>query len=169
MRAPQPLALALHLNWYGVGYVVFEKPLTLFDWGVKEGRGKDGSLPLLRGVSKLLTLYRPAVVVLEDWRDRERPRSARIEGQYRAILAICERMDIPVKCVPMSAVRRAFAPYGATNKEEIAQVIAKRIPALSYHLPPKRKIWKPEPPRQAMYDAAALGLTFFQRSMHGSL
>jgi hypothetical protein len=69
-----------------------------------------------------------------------------------------------VETVPISAVRRAFAPHGATTKEEIAQLVAKQIPALSYRIP-KRKVWKPEPPRQALYDAAAIGLTFFQRAM----
>lgn len=163
MTARYPLALALSPNWSGMGYVLFDKPLSPFDWGVKAGRGKDKNQAILRGVRKLIELYRPYVVILEDWTSRTTPRHPRIEALYRAILNLCAEMSVPVERVSMGAVRRAFAVQGATTKHAIAQAIAKHIPALGYYVR-VRKIWEPEPPTQTLFDAAALALTFFQRT-----
>jgi Holliday junction resolvasome RuvABC endonuclease subunit len=164
MRPAPPLVLSLSPNWAGIGYVLFEKPLAPYDWGVKQGRGSEKNRVLMRAVRKLITLYRPSVVVLEDWTDRDAPRCARIETLYGHIVTLCAGMDVSIERVPMRRVQQVFEAHGATTKYEIAQVIAKRIPALSSEVP-VRKIWEPESPRQTIFDAAALGLTFFQRTM----
>jgi len=163
MRSPSPLVLSLYPNWNGLGFVVFEKPLTPYDWGVKERRGKEKNRALLAVVRKLLEIYSPSLVVLEDWTERNVPRSKRIVELYERIVELCMSMDAPVTWVPMREVRQVFAAYGAKTKCEIAQLIAERIPAFKGPVP-ERKPWQPEHPRQALFDAVALGLTYSQRT-----
>jgi hypothetical protein len=57
-------------------------------------------------------------------------------------------------------IRRFFAPTEARTKHEIAEVIAREIPAFTQRLPPIRKIWKREDPPQSLFDAATLGMTY---------
>jgi hypothetical protein len=160
MTVVPPLVMSLYVNWSGLGYVLFEDPLVPFDWGWIEGRAKHGKRALLRAVQKLLERYAPVVVVLEDWRERDIPRKARIEAIYESIVKVCEVALVPVEFVRMHAVRQMFRAYGSMSKYEIAQTIAKHIPAFGEV--PERKPWEPEPPRQTIFDAAALALTFFQ-------
>ena len=44
-------------------------------------------------------------------------------------------------------------------------MIATNVAALAHYVPPRRKAWMAEPARMALFDAAALGLTFL--SLHG--
>jgi hypothetical protein len=50
------------------------------------------------------------------------------------------------------------------SKQMIAGAIAKNIPAFHRYLPPPRKPWKSEDARMGMFDAAALGIVFFQKA-----
>ena len=49
-----------------------------------------------------------------------------------------------------------FSHLGATNKQKIAETIARDIPALSLYVPPARKRWMHEDTRMGIFDAAAL-------------
>ena len=53
---------------------------------------------------------------------------------------------------------------GFANKQVIAGLIAKHIPAFERHVPPPRKSWMSEDARMGLFDAAALALLFFQRA-----
>ena len=62
-------------------------------------------------------------------------------------------------------VRTCFASVGAGTKYEIAKAIATQIPAFAHRIPRFRKPWMSEDPRQSLFDAAALGLTYFTRGI----
>jgi hypothetical protein len=57
---------------------------------------------------------------------------------------------------------RAFAGVGVINKRQLAEAVAKHIPAFQRYLPRVRKPWMSEDSRMHLFDAAALALTFFQ-------
>jgi hypothetical protein len=57
-----------------------------------------------------------------------------------------------------------FASAGLANKQSLAEVIAKYIPAFERHVPPPRKPWMSEDARMGLFDAAALALVFFQKA-----
>ncbi|MDA9473445.1 hypothetical protein XI03_02725 [Bradyrhizobium sp. CCBAU 65884] len=59
-------------------------------------------------------------------------------------------------------VRDAFKCYQCPNKQSLAELIAKHIPAFEQYVPPPRKPWMSEDRRMGLFDAAALGLVFFQ-------
>ena len=48
--------------------------------------------------------------------------------------------------------------------KSIASVLAKQFPTLDLRLPPKRKIWQSEDYRMSIFDAAAAGVAYFEKS-----
>lgn len=141
--------------------MLFEGPLSPFDWGVKEIRGVAKNRRILRFIESLLEKYGPVVLVLEDWTDDAFQRIDRIVELYEAIVALAKRKMIQVVRYPMRKIREHFAYRNATTKYEIALQIAKIIPAFSYQIPPRPVIWRSENARQGLYDAAAVGLTYY--------
>jgi hypothetical protein len=47
------------------------------------------------------------------------------------------------------------------TKNEIAEAIARRVPALHLYVPPARKPWMSEDARMGIFDAAALAFMYF--------
>ncbi|MDR3526624.1 MAG: hypothetical protein P4L57_05045 [Rhizomicrobium sp.] len=158
------LVLAIHPTSRGFGWVLFESPLSAVDWGIasaKQGRNAR----LLARFSRLLDRYEPAVLVLEEF-ESPTTRADRIRLLCRNMvhLASCKGADTPV--YRRNVVRTVFATVGATTRYDIAQVIARHIDAFSHRMPKKRKAWESEDPRQSLFDAAALAITYFTISGH---
>ena len=158
---PSDLVLSLYPNSRGFGYVLFEGPLSPFDWGVKEIRGAAKNRRILKFIETLLDRYTPVVLVLEDWTDEAFARIDRINELYHAIAALAKKKLITIVRYSMTKIREHFAYRNALTKYEIALYIAKIIPSFSYQIPPKPTIWRSEDARQGLYDAAAVGLAYF--------
>lgn len=158
---PSDLVLSLYPNSRGFGYVLFEGPLSPFDWGVKELRGPAKNRRILRFLEALIDRYRPSVLVIEDCTDEAYQRIGRIIDLYESCDALAKRKSIQVVRIPMSDVREYFRYWNALTKYQIALRIAKIIPAFSYQIPAERKPWGSESASQGLYDAAAVGLAFF--------
>jgi len=63
--------------------------------------------------------------------------------------------------MPLAVVYRTFAGTGAGTKYGIATALVRAFPELLVRLPPKRKPWQTEDSRMSIFDAVALGLTYF--------
>jgi len=153
------LMLAVSLSARGFAYVFFEGSETPFDWGVVEIKGKEKNQRTGKQVEKLLRCFRPHALILEDLRPKaaKRPDRTKKLSLHLQHLAHCEGIDVAI--YDRAAIRRAFAPLGARTKVEIADAIALAVPAFGHRLPPVRRLWMNEDPRQMLFDAAALGLT----------
>src|SRR5947209_1334462 len=57
--------LAIDPTHRGFGYVIFEGPEQLIDWGVKHVEGQKNKASVA-AVSELISRYRPQILVLED-------------------------------------------------------------------------------------------------------
>ena len=88
-------------------------------------------------------------------------RVERIHDLYEKLIQLAKDKCVTVVRYSLHKVKQYFAHVSAFTKHDIAVAIAKIIPAFSYQIPPERKIWMSEDIRQALYDAAALGLTFY--------
>lgn len=163
------LVLALSPNARGYGFVLFESALAPYDWGVKELRKDVKHRRIVRFVKQMIDRYRdghdhqPLVLVLEDWSDRAFRRSDRTLKLYLALTDLCRKHSVQFMRIGKTELHQYFGSVLPTTKYEIALAIAKHIPALSFQVPPVRRIWMSEDPRQGLYDAAALGLAYYGR------
>ena len=156
--------LAVSASPRGFAFVVFARPDQPFDWGVKEVRGNRKNARCLLAIKKLIREYRPEAVVIEETRAGSR-RGPRIRALYRAVVELAGREQVKIVQYTKAQVRAAFAAENAWTRPEIARAVAKRIPAFAPRLPPLRKIWMSEDPRQSLFDAAALGAVFYAGSL----
>lgn len=153
------LTLAVSLSARGFAYVLFEAPEAPFDWGVVEIGGKDKNGQIGKRVQKLLCRYRPQTLVLENLSAKSAKRPDRTKKLALHLGHLAQSEGVDVMAYDRKAIRAAFTPLGAQTKVEIARAISLAIPALRHRLPPVRKIWMSEDPRQMLFDAAALGIT----------
>ncbi|HEV2560732.1 MAG TPA: hypothetical protein VGT78_01200 [Rhizomicrobium sp.] len=164
MKAAAPsylgLVLAVHPTSHGFGWVLFEGPLSPVDWGMASAKpGRNARL--MKRFERLLNRYEPAVFVLESFEGRDATRVDRIRRLCRSMQNLVACRDISIRIYSRAAVRTCFATIGATSRYEIALAIAQRIDAFNHRLPPKRRKWMNQDPRQSLFDAAALAITYF--------
>lgn len=159
----QRFVLSIYPFSRGFAFVLFEGPEAPFDWGVKEIKEKHKNTKTLDEIRKIIDRYRPEVLVVEDTTGKDSRRTSRIRKLYRMLVHLAEAESVELHRCSKTEVRALFALVGAGTKYEIAKAIATQIPAFVHRLPRLRKIWMSEDPRQSLFDAAALGLTYFAR------
>lgn len=152
--------LAVSASPRGFAFVVFTGPDQPYDWGVKGVRGKQKNARCLLAIKKLFQQYRPEALVIEDTHAGSR-RGPRIRALYRAVVELAGREHVKVVRYAKAQVRATFAAESARTRPDIAQAVAKRIPAFAPKLPPLRKIWMSEDPPQSLFDAGALRVTHY--------
>jgi Holliday junction resolvasome RuvABC endonuclease subunit len=155
------LILALTLSTRGFAYVFFETPQTPYDWAVVETKGSGKDTQIMMRVEKLIQTYYPQTLVLEDVSAKSGQRPPHLKKLSLKLTHVAECEGVEVCRYDRKAIRAAFASVGAKTKAEIAHAIASAIPAFAHRLPPIRKLWMSEDPRQMLFDAAALAVTHF--------
>jgi hypothetical protein len=149
--------LALDVHPRSFGFVVFEGPNRMIDWGVRSFRAGVNAvkIPASTKFLALLDEFRPSAVVIGD----------RLTGRTR-MLATIERQArsrrIPVRRISRREVNRAFVGF-ERNKYEVASALTQQFPDLASRLPPRRNCWQSEDYRMGIFDAAALGVAYFVR------
>ena len=153
---PSEKVFALDLHPLSFGYAMFEGPDELVDWGIKSFRHGANAvkIPLNVKLASLLDQHEPDVVVIKA------PRTVALKSVARTIAAMARYRRISVRLISRTSVRAAF-PDSNHNKYQIATVIAARYPELSPRLGLRRKFWQAEKYSMSIFDAAALGITYF--------
>lgn len=157
--------LAIDPMHKGFGYVVVEGGTLLVDWGVAHVRGPK-HIGCLRRLSELVEQYAPDLLVIEDPAVDSR-RWARVHKLLLDIRVWGEKRGVRVRMLSRRRVRKVFAEWNATTKEEIAAVIARQFTELAFQLPPHRKCYMSEDARMSIFDAAALALTVLEGRKYG--
>lgn len=160
-RSQKDLVLAVHPSTHGFGYALMEGPLSPVDWGVREAKGKYKNVTCVEKIAKLLETHHPHVLCLEDWSAESARRSARVKRLCRSIALLARSRGIEVCVYSRSTVQKCFEGFGAKTRHETAQAIAKHITAFARSLPKPRKAWESEKPAMALFNAAALALSFY--------
>lgn len=153
--------LAIYPTVRGYAFVLFEGPESPFDWGINEIRGKTKNASSVECITQLIDQYQPTVLVMENFLHPKCRRAPRIRKLYRSLVDVANATHLEVKLYDRSTVKSCFSSAGAGTKFEIALALARHIPAFKHRLPPLRKIWMSEDPRQSLFDAAALGVTYY--------
>ena|SRR5690348_8023663 len=156
------LVLAIYPHTRGFAFVVFEGPLSPYDWGLVEARGNDKNTVCLERARRLLEQYRPDVLVLQKMGKGATPRGARIVRLNEKVLTLAVSLKIRCATFSREEVQQTFNYLGIVNKQIVAETLARHIPALEQYLPPPRKLWRAEDPRMSLFEAAALLWKFFQ-------
>jgi hypothetical protein len=163
-RRRYDLVLAIYPQTRGFAFVLFEGWLSPVDWGIHEARGSRKNAWCLTKVNSLLDLHMPDVVILQNMSDRGAHRAPRIQELNERIAELADRRGMVVQKYSRARVLDYFTEVGATTKQQIAETIAKQVPALSLFVPPGRKPWMSEDPRMGIFEAAALAWMYFHES-----
>jgi len=150
--------LAIDPTTRGFGFVVLESPTMPVDWGVKVIRYQKETKTLAK-VSALIRHYQPTILVLED--HRQSRRCGRVQELLDGIRRVATIAGLKSRSFPISRVKKVFGTFRAKTKHEIAHAVAQQLPELAPRLPRFRKPWMSEDYRMAIFDAAALALTYF--------
>jgi len=161
----QNLVLSIYPFSRGFAFVFFEGPANPFDWGVREIKDQYKNAKAIDEIKKLVNQYRPELLVIEDTSDKDSRRNSRIRKLYRMLVHLAAVEYIDLCRYTKVQIKECFASVGATTKYEIAKAIATQIPAFAHRIPPVRKPWMSDDPRQSLFDAAALGLTYFAQNI----
>jgi hypothetical protein len=156
--------LSVYVSTRGVAFVLFESALSPYDWGVKEARVRGKNRQCLTSIVAILDRNQPDILVLQDTSANGTRRAPRVTKLNADIAELGEGRGIPTYAYTRKDVCEAFEYLGAVNKQIIAEAIAKHIPAFERYVPPPRKPWMSEDARMSLFDAAALGLVFFQKA-----
>ena len=157
------LTRSLYTNSRGFAFVLFEGTLSPYDWRILEVRGRKKDEQCLDKITAILDRAEPDVLILQDTGPGGTPRAARLVALNNAVEAAAHQRSIPVFKYSRAEVYSCFAFAGFVNKQVVAELVAKHIPAFERYVPPPRKPWKSEDARMGIFDAAALALTFFQK------
>jgi hypothetical protein len=160
----RPLVLAIAPSPRGFAFALCHEPSAPIDWGIKDIRGERKNARCVAEVKKLLRRYGPEVVVLPADDGSAPKRGPRIRTLLRLIETLALREHASVRRYSRRDVRTTFEHQAARTRPEISRVIAAAIPAFAPKLPPPRKIWQSEDPRQSLFDALALVLTHDARA-----
>lgn len=154
-------ALALQVTTRGFAYCLFESPGQLIDFGIKHVKRGDKNKQSLLAIERLIVRFDPHVIVFEDVSEVGSKRLSRVRNLYRDIEKLADRASIETYAYPWQIVFSVFKEGSPKTRHDLAVMIAGIVPAIARRLPPKRKPWLPMDARQALFDAAALGLAFY--------
>ncbi len=158
--------LALDLRLQRFGYAILEGDKSLLAWGIRTYRDPqpDGRAQLARKrIAPLLSTFQPALIVANHVSELH---ACRGQEHYRIVRVIEEegrQQSASLMLLGRGEIRKAFGRLNQTTKEGIAAHVALAFPELKWKLPPIRKTWMSEHHNMPIFDATALGLTYFAR------
>lgn len=155
------VALSVYPFSRGFAFVLFERDARLFDWGVREIRAKHKNTKTLEALRAVIDHYRPQALILEDTGSKPWRRTGRIRRLNRSLMRFAASAGIRVFPYSQLQVRDCFAPVSVASKYDLAKAITLRIPGFGHRMPRRRKAWMAHDSRTSLFDAAALGLTYF--------
>jgi len=147
LRDQRPI-LGIDPTHDGVVFAFFEDG-TLVDFGTTRSAVR-------RALDRLVNDYGPEVVVIEDGhapKCERRPRMRKLLGE---LMAHAQRRGIAVLKVSRSEARTAWEKHGITRKQAVAVELVKLFPDLAPVLPPPRKAYRREVPRERIFGTVAL-------------
>jgi hypothetical protein len=159
MNAGRDRLLALNIRATRIGYVLFEGPERLLDWGTRTIPRGNG----LTRVASLIALTSPSEIVICQAR-RKRDVDARDAFRIAALV----RREAALRSIPFTFagvkdLQEVLLALRAANKYEMAAVAARTYPEILWKLPPSRKRWQTEPRVMLVFDALVSGLAYWRK------
>lgn len=155
------LILGVHPTARGLGWVALEGPFSVVESGLFNA-SRDKNAACLKEVARVINRLSPAVLVLETFDKQSSQRSGRIRRLCLDIVGLAADRGLTVEAYRREQVRANFAVVGARTRDDIAEAVARMLPALRHRLPKKRGAGDSEDKRLSIFTAAALVLTYYQ-------
>jgi hypothetical protein len=149
---------AVHPTWSGFGWAVFDETGVLIEWGIASAN-QGRKLRLVNRFKRLLSRFEPAVLVIEA-HEGAQERADRIRKLYRAFVRVASGMGVETIIYDRETVAGILGVAPSASRHEVALRVAERLIELSHRIPRKRAFGAPEDPRQSLFDAAAVALTY---------
>jgi hypothetical protein len=162
LRIYDPRVLAIDLRNRRSGFAVFEGPRNLLDFGTTVLPSVPAESVMNR-FSDLLRMSLPSIIVVRKDRWQNISSDSSIKHSIEMLTRESETREIQIRMLEQNAVSAIFRNLGCGTKAEISIALARIFPELVWQLPPERKAWESEHPRQSVFDAIALGLAYWQR------
>ena len=158
--------MALDIRRRSFAFAIFEGPNNLLDSGARSfrtGLNKVHVSPRQK-LAVLIDDFNPSALVIRARNTNARDRKSIIDQALRR-----ESIDrrVPIRFVTRPTIIRAF--HGNDRKYAIAVALAERFPALAAKLPPKRKCWQSEDYRMSIFDATAIGVAHFHKTIRAAM
>jgi hypothetical protein len=128
------ITLAIYFSTRGASFVLFEGTLSPYDWGIFEVRGPRREAKCQLHITRLLDRYKIDVLVLQNTGREGTRRASRLTTLNAAVEAAAQHHGVPVFKYSRAVVYSSFASEGFSNKQTLAEVIAKHIPAFERHV-----------------------------------
>jgi Holliday junction resolvasome RuvABC endonuclease subunit len=161
LKPRRAITFAVYPTARGFGWAALESPLSPHSGGLVEVK-KDKNAVCLRKIEALCEQLEPETLVLEAFQRRNSARTNRIATLCRSLVSLANGRGIDVAIYSRKDVNACFATAGARTRYEIAEAIARQVPALAPRLPAKRRAWNAEDRRMALFNAAALVFTHYR-------
>jgi hypothetical protein len=162
MNADQFRILAVSLSSRGFGYAVMEGNNRVVAYGNKV-INKNKNARVLVHIEKVITRYRPNLLVLQDVNAKGTHRDPRIKELNRKIITLMKKRKLKTAKLSGTNLRITLLDNPKGTKHEMAESLAKRFPdELASRLPPKRNFYNSEDVRMDIFDAVALAVVFRQ-------
>ncbi|HMJ91181.1 MAG TPA: hypothetical protein VK530_15265 [Candidatus Acidoferrum sp.] len=150
--------LAIAPTTRGFGFAVIERDGKLADWGAV-GIIREKNATTVLKVRELIDLYRPEVLVIEDYAANPCRRSRRICDLGEALCELAASSGISLVTTDPLAARRRLGGDKVATKQSVAERLAEIFPReLGHLIPRKRQTWMKEDYRMAIFEAVALPL-----------
>ena len=162
-RMGRVLALCVRARW--VAHALFDSSAQLLDFGASRFRSTRSAQARFLFLVDVLD---PTIVVfrkMSEENGRDRPKAKKLVHFMRRA---CHRLSLYVVLLSREHVRNFFRVRGARSKHEIASALAEQFPVLAWKLPPRRRNYDHEHWNAPIFDAVALGLSYFPRSTEES-
>jgi hypothetical protein len=155
-RDARILAIDVRPHWFG--YAIFEAPMQLLDFGLSGFSSLAGAES--RFVS-LATTFRPGLVILRRMQPGNRRGQHSTKAIVHSLRGLSYRFSIRVKYMSDTQLRHYFRITDVRNKQQMATLLARTFPELSWKLPAPRKRWQHEHKNMPIFDGVELGMAYF--------
>jgi Holliday junction resolvasome RuvABC endonuclease subunit len=158
--------LAIAIRSQRLGYAVLDGSNKLLDWGMvfyRRNGGKQVATTAKR-ISSLLELYAPSMIVVEQSELRQVRNVGGLRLLSKLLRREAARQSVKFHATKQLDVRKAFRSFDAKSKDDVAAALARMFPEVAYKLPHRRKVWESEHSIMPMFDAIAIGVSYWEHA-----
>jgi len=152
--------LAIALSSRGLGYAVLEGKKFLVEYGSTSVKGDKNRLCQVK-IEKLIALYQPDALVLQDTTAKGSHRAPRIKMLNQQVIEAARKQRLSVTLFSGKQLRSFILGNAQGTKQEMAEMLVKHFPdELASRLPRRRRSWESADSRMDIFDAVGLAVTF---------